>query len=171
MSGRTRPAWAAPVWAAPLRARWQALAPRERGALRLVAAVIAAYAAWALLLAPAVQTLRSAPAELARLDAQRLQMQALAVEARTLRAAPPLPPAQAQAALAAATQRLGEAARLSQAGAQATVTLSGVDALQLRDWLAEVRAGARAQPLRVELTRDARGWSGSVVLALPAAQP
>lgn len=171
MKARALPAWAAPAWLAPLRARWLALAPRERGALKLAAAVLAAYAAWALLLAPALQTLRSAPAELERLDAQWLQMQALAVEARTLRAAPPLPTAQAAAALAAATQRLGEAAQLSQAGAQATVTLSGIDTLRLRDWLAEVRAGARAQPLQVQLTRDARGWSGSVVLALPAQQP
>ncbi|HMR70186.1 MAG TPA: hypothetical protein PKA84_08115, partial [Rubrivivax sp.] len=40
------------------------------------------------------------------------------------------------------------------------------DGEALRRWLAEVRRGARAQPVELRLTRDGQGWRGSVVLAL-----
>ena len=50
-------------------------------------------------------------------------------------------------------------------------TLSAADVgddpvVEVRRWLAEVRRGARAQPVELRLTRDGQGWRGSVVLAL-----
>jgi general secretion pathway protein M len=155
------------AWAAPWRARWQALAARERRLVALAAAVVAAFALWSVAVAPAWRTVRDAPAELERLERQWQEMQRLAAEARELRATPPLPPGQAAAALEASTQRLGTAARLVVAGDRATVTLNGVDGARLREWLNEVRSGARAQPVELQLTRGAQGYSGSVVLALP----
>jgi general secretion pathway protein M len=155
------------AWMAPWRARWQALGARERRLVALAAAVVGAFALWSIAVAPAWRTVRDAPAELERLERQWQEMQRLAAEARDLRATPPLPPAQAAAALEASTQRLGAAARLVVAGDRATVTLNGVDGTRLREWLTEVRSGARAQPLELQLTRGAQGYSGSVVLALP----
>lgn len=51
-------------------------------------------------------------------------------------------------------------------GERAVVAVQGVDGEALRRWLAEVRRGARAQPVELRLTRDGQGWRGSVVLAL-----
>lgn len=152
---------------APWLARWRALAPRDRQAVALAALVLGLFLLWSLAIAPAWRSVRAAPAELARLDDQLHEMQRLAAEARALRAVTPLPPAQAALALRAATARLGEQARLALVGERATVTFSGVPAGRLREWLVEVRSGARAQPLEAQLTRTPQGYNGSVVLLLP----
>lgn len=159
--------------AARLRAQaavqWQALGERERLAAAAVGVALALLLAWSLLVAPAWRTLRAAPAELERLDVQLQQMQAQAQEARLLRAAPAVPPAQAQAALTASIQHLGPAARLNVAGDRATVTLDGIAPEQLQAWLGEVRSAARARPVEAQLTRGPKGYSGSLVLALGGA--
>lgn len=151
-----------------LRARWRALAPRERRLLAGAGALLALLAVWLLLVQPAWRTLRETPAQIDRVEAQLQRMQRLAAEASELRGTTPVPAAQAQEALRAATQRLGERTRLNVAGDRATVTLTGVEGQALRDWLAEARSGARARPLEVQLTRAAQGYSGTVVLALEA---
>ena len=157
---------------AGLRARWAAFAPRERRLLSVAAAVLGLFLLWTLAIAPAWRTLRSAPAQLDTLDAQWQQMQALAAEAGRLRGAPPVPLDQAQAALSAATERLGSpASKLSLQGERALLTLKGVGALQLSAWLAEARAGARARVVEATLTQTGPGtYDGSLTLALGAAR-
>lgn len=152
--------------AARLAAYLGALSGRERWLLGITAALLAAVLLWMLALAPALRTLARAPSELARLDAQWQDMQRLAAEAQALRAAPTVTPEQAQAALKAATDRLGERARLTVQGERAVLTVTNVPSQALRDWLAEVRQGARALPLEASLTRGAAGLSGSLVLAV-----
>ncbi|MDE2397975.1 MAG: type II secretion system protein M [Burkholderiales bacterium] len=154
---------------APLRAWWRGLAVRERRMVALGAAVLGGYALLAFAVLPAWHRIASAPARLDALDARIQAMQALAAEARALRATPPLAAAQALAALQAATARLGDKGRLSIQGDRAVLSLSGVDGTQLRDWLAEVRSGARARPLEAQITRGASGYAGTVTLALGAA--
>ena len=56
-----------------LQAAWMGLAPRERRALLLAAAVVAAALLWGLAVQPAWRTLARAPAELERLDAAGAQ--------------------------------------------------------------------------------------------------
>ncbi|MDP1171541.1 type II secretion system protein GspM, partial [Klebsiella pneumoniae] len=82
--------------------------------------------AWSVLLAPALRTLKAAPAELEKLELQLQQMQAQAQEVRALCAAPTVPAAQAQAALTASVEHLGPAARLNLTGDRAVVTLNGI---------------------------------------------
>lgn len=93
-------------------------------------------------------------------------MQAQALEASQLRAAPPVPPAQAEAALKASVEHLGPAARLNVAGDRAIVTLNGITPPALQAWLGEVRAAARARPVEAQLTRGPTGYSGTLVLSL-----
>jgi general secretion pathway protein M len=149
-----------------LRARWRALAPRERRLLSVLGALLGVLLLWLVAVQPALRTLREAPLEIDRLEAQLQRMQRQASEARELRATAPVPQAQSVEALRAATQRLGDKAKLAVAGERATVTLTDVDGQALRDWLAEVRSGARARPVEVQLTRSGQGFSGSLVLAL-----
>jgi len=149
--------------------RWQALGERERFAVATVGVLLGLLLAWSVLLAPALRTLKTAPAELEKLELQLQQMQAQAQEARALRAAPTVPPAQAQAALTASVQHLGPAARLNLTGDRAIVTLTGVAPEMLQGWLGEVRSAARARPVEAQLTRGPKGYSGSLVLTLGGA--
>lgn len=153
------------------RAWWDGLGTRERRLLLVGGGVLAAFLLWSLAVAPAWRTLRSAPAQLAAAEAQVQRMQALATEAASLRAVAPVPMAQAQAALTAATGRLGEAARLSLQGERAVVTLKGIGSDQLAAWLGEARAGARARVVEASLRQTQPGlYDGSLTLALGAAR-
>lgn len=147
-------------------AQWQTLGERERLALIVVGTLLGLLLAWSLLLAPALRTLRTAPAELETLELQLQQMQAQAQEARLLRSTPPVPPAQAEAALKASVEHLGEAARLNLTGDRAVVTLNGITPPALQAWLAEVRAAARARPIEATLSRGPNGFTGNLVLSL-----
>ncbi len=146
--------------------RWHALAPRDRRMTKLAAFAVGALLLWLLGVQPALRTLREAPPMLERLDAELQQMQLLAAESRTLRAAPGVAPAQATTALKAAVARLGEQARVVLQGERATVTLSGVDGPTLRSFLTEVRATARARPVEAQLVRGARGYDGTLILSV-----
>ena len=156
---------------APLQAWWRGLARREQTLVGVAAAVVLLGAVWALAVQPAWRTLARAPAELDALDAQLQAMQRLAGEAQQLRAAPPVAPEQAAAALKAATARLGEQGRLALQGDRAVLTLNNVATGALRDWLAEARAGARARPVEANLTRGASGTSGTLVVAIGGGNP
>jgi general secretion pathway protein M len=151
---------------APLRARWAALADRERQAALLAAAVLGLFLLWVVALQPAIRTVREAPKRLDALDLQLQTMQRLASEARELRAAPPVAPAQAAAALRAASERLGDKGRLVQQGERAVLTVTEIGADDLRTWIAEARAAARARPVELKLTRGTQGYSGTLVVAL-----
>jgi general secretion pathway protein M len=148
---------------------WQRRAPRERQSVALVAVVLILFLVWSVLVQPALRTLREAPIELERLETRLQQMQRVAAESATLRATNRVAPAQAQQALKAATDRLGEHASLTQQGDRATLRLSGVSAEALREWLADVRSAARARPVDAQLQRGPLGYSGTLGLMLGSA--
>ncbi len=151
---------------APLHAWWRGLGARDRRLAAFGGTVLVLFVLWALAVQPALSTLRRAPAELDTLDTELQTMQRLAAEAAELRAMPPVTPEQAGAALKAATDRLGEKARLSLQGDRAVLTLNGTGTEALRAWLAEARSGARARPVEVNLMRSGAGYSGTLILAL-----
>jgi general secretion pathway protein M len=82
-----------------------------------------------------------------------------------LRTASPLSAAQSLLALKTASDRLGDKARLSVQGERAVLTLNGVGREALRNWLAEVRSGARARPIEAQLSRGPQGFTGTLTLA------
>ena len=151
---------------APIKARWAGIAPREQRLLLGAAVALLLLLVWLLALQPALRTLATAPAQRDALDAQLQQMQRLAAEAGQLRSAPRLSPEQSLSALAAATERLGDKARLSVQGDRAVLTLQNVGTGALRDWLAEARSAARAQPVEASLSRGAEGYSGTLIVAV-----
>ncbi|HET7867789.1 MAG TPA: type II secretion system protein GspM [Burkholderiaceae bacterium] len=148
--------------------QWGALPLRQRMLATTAGGVIGFALVWSLAVQPALTTLKSAPREIAQVDADLQQMQRLAAEARELRAAPPLSGAQSVAALRAATEQLGSSAKLTLVGDRATVTLTGADAGTVTLWLNEVRAGARARVIEAQLSRSGSGYTGSIVLAVRA---
>ncbi len=150
-------------------ARWAAMAPRERR-LAAVAAWLAGLTLLVLVgVRPAWRTLSQAPLQLREVDAQLDQMRRLADESAALRQRPPVPPAQAEAALKAATDRLGAGARLSVQPDRANLTLTNVPGEAVAAWLEEARVGARARPLEASLQQVKPGvYSGTLVVALAA---
>lgn len=177
-----------PIKNIPLQERWKALAPREQNLILAAGTVLALALLWWLALAPALNTLRTAPARHAALDGQLQRMQNLQAEALQLQAAPRSAPGDSVASLRASlTQRLGATAQLNLVGDRATVTLKGAPADALAQWLAQARSNALAVPVEARLTRSpaaasatppatlgnapaaaAPRWDGSLVLALPA---
>lgn len=146
--------------------QWQSLGERERLALTAIAVLLGLLLAWSVLLAPALRTVKTAPAELETVDLQLQRMQVQALEAQTLRKTPPVPPAQAQEALKASVDHLGAVAKLNLTGDRAVVTLNGITPFALQAWLGEVRAAARARPVEAQLARGPKGYSGTLVLTL-----
>lgn len=149
-------------------ARWKEMAARERALVTAAALLLALALLWWVGVQPARQTLQSAPARLEALDAQTLTMRKLAAEVRDLRQSSPPAAAQAVVALKAASERLGSSARLNLQGDRAVLTVESVDPLALRNWLAEVRTGARARPVEAQLVQSGPGFSGTVTVVMPA---
>lgn len=170
-----------------LGARWAQLAERERRMVLVAITLVGAAMLWWLGLAPALSSLRGAEARHRQLDAQLQQMQTLQAQAKTLQAQPRLSHEEAVRALEASVkQGLGPGARLQIAGERATVTLKGVGADALAQWLTQARVNARAAPSEARLVRsasvgaptppgisptststNAATWDGTLVLSLP----
>jgi len=153
------------------RSYWSSRAPRERRLLLAAGYALAALAVWLLAVQPALRTLREAPAQLDRLEAQLQQLQRLAAESQSLKGAAPVSSAQAGLALKSATDRLGERGRLTLLGDRATLTVSAIDTEALRGWLQEVRSAARARPVEAQLTRGAQGYNGTIVVTIGGGTP
>lgn len=169
---QARPSPSAPAaaeWRRRAAQAWQGLAPRERRLVAAAAVLVGLALVWLLAVQPAWRTLQRAPAEIDRLEAELQTMQRLAGEAQALRGTAPVPPEQAQAALKAATDRLGSQAQFSLQGERVVVRFTGIAPSALRDWLAEARAGARARPVAAALQRSGEGFDGSLELVLEGA--
>jgi len=150
---------------------WRSRARRERQALGAVTLVLVAFAVWSLLVQPALRSLRAAPEQLDRLEAQMQQVQRVAAESTALRAIAPVAATQAGIALKSAADRLGDRGRLVLQGDRATLTLSGASPEALRAFLLEARNGARARPIEAQLQRGPQGYSGTLSVALAGAAP
>lgn len=156
---------------APLQSRWASMALRERLGLSLAALLLGLLLVWQFAVASAWHTLREAPQQIDRLDAQLQDMQRLASETEELRNIATVSAAQASLALTAATDHLGAAGKLSVQGERATLTLINASSEQLRTWLGEARKAARARPIEAQLQRGPKGYSGTLVLSLGSWSP
>jgi general secretion pathway protein M len=155
-----------------MQARWAQLASKERAMLLGAIAVVALTLLWLLLLAPALRTLRTAPAQAQQLDTQLQRMQSLQAQAQALQQQAAMSYDDAVRALNLATkQTLGTSAQISISGERATITLQSTGADALAQWLVQVRLNARTTPVEARLTRVATpagvSWSGVLVMGLP----
>jgi general secretion pathway protein M len=163
------------AWATA-KAGWDSLAPREKTGLGVAALLVTLALLWWLALAPALQTLRTADAEAARLDAELQLMRSQQAQAQALQNQPKMSYDDALRALEASVkQRFGNTAQLNVLGDRATLTLRAANPEALAQWLTQARVNARAQPTEARLTRSPGSstassptWDGSLVLSLPA---
>lgn len=155
--------------AALLKARWDALAPREKVWVAAAGALVAVLLVWLIALAPALATLRTAEQQHRALDTQLQYMRSLQAQAQTLQGQPKLTHEEALRLLELSVrERLGTTARSLVAGDRVTITLTGTAPLALAQWLTQARVNARALPSEAHLSRNAGGlWEGTLVLTLP----
>ena len=139
---------------APLRARWQALSPRERYLSTLAASAVGLLLVWAVALAPALRSLQKASTQRIVLDGQLQRMLALQAEAQLLAAQPRIGREVALKALQESVTGLGSGAQLQVSGERAVITLRGVPAAAVATWLGQARANARAIPVEARLVRS-----------------
>lgn len=151
-----------------LLARYAKLDARERQMVVIIVAAVTFLIVWLALVRPAMNTLAAAPVLRAQADAQLLQMQAIANEARQLRALPPVPPTVAEQVLKSATDQLGGKAKISVQGERATLSVTGINGEDLRKWLLQARGGARARPVEANLMRAGDGYNGTLVVSIGA---
>jgi general secretion pathway protein M len=150
-----------------LQARWDDISRREQHLLLAALALVLGALLWWVGLAPALATLRAADGQHRVLEAQLQRMQRLQLQVRTLQAQPRLTPVEAQRLLEASVKLLGATAQLVVAGERVTVSLKGVSADALAQWLAQARLNARTVPSEAHLVRNAAGtWDGTLVLTL-----
>ena len=162
------------AWTDHAQARWQALAPRERSALGWAAAVVGAAALWAVLLAPALRTVRQSSASATQLRLELDRMQRLQRRAQALQAQASVPAAALLAQLKASLKPFGASAVLQVQADLVSVQLQQADAADLANWLA-ANGSQHGRPLEVHLRRDGTAqpprWSGSLVFRLPQTAP
>ena len=149
--------------------RYAALAPRERVLVAVMGVALVVLLLWMLLVRPAWTTLSQAPARRAQADVALLRMQQIAIEAKALRAMPPVAPGQAEQVLKAATEQLGGKGKLMLGSDRATLQLTGATGEDIRQWLLQARGGAHARPVEANLTRAGDGYNGTLVVSLAGA--
>ena len=151
-----------------VRARWASLATRERGLVTLMLVAVVAAMLWFAGIAPAMRTLRTAPAQIEALDAQWLSMQAMATEAKALQGRAPPGRDEAVRELEQSTrQRLGASAQVTTSADRVTVVLRGAPPQAMAAWLSQARLKARVVATQATLTRGPEGWDGTLVFNLP----
>jgi general secretion pathway protein M len=147
---------------------WRQLKLSERRLILTATWLIVAALLWWLAIAPALKTLKEAPAQHRALDTQLQNMRTLSAEAKNLQSQPKLGLDDAQKALqSTVTQRFGATAQLNLTGERASLTLKNASAQELALWLTQARVNARALPSEAKLNRHGDVWDGTMVLTLP----
>ena len=157
---------------------FQALPDKDRQRLLVLASVFLSLMLWTWNLAPALKTLREVPLQLTQLDAQTQQLKAMQAQAQTLQKSPRIKSNEAASLLQkAASEVLGNGARLNIEGTRATLTLSGVSADSLTQFVALARTQSQTMPIEAHLqkfsasgsaSKDSKElWRGALILSLP----
>ena len=165
---------------APLRKQWSALAQREQNLVLLATSIVLLALVWWVALAPALHSLRTAPARHAAADRELQTMLQMQAQAQLLRRQPQSSSADSKALLEqSVTAELGATAKLQWLGLRAQITLTQTPAPALARWLSQVRDNSHAAVAEMKLNRQAATstgnnasdaitrWSGTLLLDLP----
>jgi len=150
-----------------MQSHWRNLSDHEQRWLQIAMVVVTVAMLWWLVLAPPLALLRAAPAQHTALDAQLQRMLQLQSQAKALQAQPVLSAEDAHQALVASLKPLGASAQWTVQSDRTQVTLKGVSAATLAQWLSVARQNAHAVPTEVHLTRNAAlTWDGTVLILM-----
>ena len=161
-----------------MRAKWAALASRERMLVGGAIALITAAALWWIGISPALMQLRQARAVAPELDAQLQLMRSQAAQATSLKAQRALSYDESLRSLESTVKAASAVATLALSDARASITLRGISGDALAQMLAQLRSNARLVPTELRLKQASTApnttapitttWDGTLVLSLPA---
>ena len=164
---------------APLRQRWTRLAQREQNLVLMAGSIVLLALVWWIALAPALHSLRTAPARHAAADRELQTMLQMQAQAELLRQQSQTNNAEADVRTQleqSLKTELGSSAQLQWLGNRAQISLTQTAAPALARWLAQVRDNSHASVAEMKLNRilgeAADGaaitrWSGNLLLELP----
>ncbi len=157
-------------WRSVVQARWQQVSRREQRLLLLAIGLVGLALLWWLALAPAWAVLKNADDQHRALELQWQHMQRLQAQAKALQALPTLDAADSRRALEASLKALGAAVQLSPQVDRMLITVKGLEAQALAQWLASVRQNAHLLPTEARLNRASSAglWDGTLVFTLPS---
>lgn len=153
-----------------LRHRWQALAGREQLLLTAIAALLVLALLWWLLLQPAIGNWQNARTAKAKWETGMQRVQQAGKQAASLRNMKSISTEEARNAITGSLKLLAGTGQVTWQADTARVTLSNTRPEALAQWLPAVRLNALSLPASSTLTLTEKGWSGTVVLRLPAEQ-
>lgn len=165
----------------PLRQRWAGLAQREQNLVLIAGSILLLALVWWVALAPALQSLRTAPVRHAAADRELQNMLQMQAQAELLRQQPQTNNADVRAQLEQSVKtEMAATAQLQWLGNRAQITLSNTPAPALARWLSQVRDNSHASVAEMKLNRAAvdtadasantaaiTRWSGNLLLDLP----
>ena len=162
---------------APLRQRWASLAQREQNLVLMAGSIVLLALVWWIALAPALHSLRTAPARHAAADRELQTMLQMQAQAELLRQQPQTNNAEADVRTQleqSIKTELAATAQMQWLGNRVQVTLTNAPAPALTRWLSQVRDNSHAAVAEMKINRitadmaDATArWSGNLLLDLP----
>ena len=139
---------------APLQQRWNALAQREQNLVLMAGSVVLLALVWWIAIAPALNSLRTAPARQAAAESQLQAMLQMQAQAELLRQQPQGNAADIRNLLEQSVKtELAANAQLQWLGNRAQITLTNTPAPALARWLTQVRDNSHASVAEMKLNR------------------
>ena len=154
----------------PIKARFASLSGREKTIVLIAIYLIIGAFIWWVMLSPAIQILKNAPAQHLVLDQEIQSMQQMVAEAKAIQAQVQEAPANFEATLKLLSENTipGQYTLLS-SGDKITVTLQSTEPKKLLQWLEIVRTELHNKPHEVQLKQASNStlWQGTIVFLLP----
>jgi general secretion pathway protein M len=158
------------IWL-PLKATYDALSVREKTILGFAAFLVLFAFIWLVLISPALQILKTAPAQHLVLDQEIQAIQKMAVEAKSIQAEPKEMPANFDLSLKSLSENmLPGKTNITTSGDRVTISINGVSGQNLSQWLEAIRTQLHSKPQDAQLKYVETQWQGTVVLALPSSR-
>ena len=154
-----------------LKASYDALSVREKTIVTFAIFLVLFAFIWLVLISPALQTLKTAPAQHLVLDQEIQAIQKMAVEAKSIQAEPQEMPANFDLSLKSLSENiLPGKTNISTSGNRVTISLNGVSGQNLSKWLEAIRTELHSKPQDAQLKYLETEWQGTVVLVLPSSR-
>ncbi len=158
------------IWL-PLKAAYDALSVREKTIVGFAIFLVLFAFIWLVLISPALQTLKTAPAQHLVLDQEIQAIQKMALEAKSIQAEPQEMPANFELSLKSLSENiLPGKTNISTSGDRVTIALNGVSGQSLSQWLEAIRTELHSKPQDAQLKYVEMQWQGTVVLAFPSSR-
>lgn len=151
-----------------IKSRYQALNDREKSFVHVAAVLLTLALVWWVMVSPALQILKKAPAQHLLLDQEIQAMQKMATEVKVIQSEPKETISNFETSLKAVSENLlPSQTSMVQTNDNLTITIKQVSASNLARWLEALRTELHVKPNQVQLKFQNDQWHGTIVIQLP----